>query len=94
MKFKVVCDPTEAADQKYYPKKWRQYILSLKQAFQRVVVLGGNLDEFWPRYGTAKILRFSREWLGLFWLVLDHMKTHQQQIAERRPVAFLKVWLQ
>ena len=40
------------------------------------------MDEFWPRYGTAKILRFSREWLGLFWLVLDHMKTHQQQIAE------------
>ena len=52
------------------------------------------MDEFWPRYGTAKILRFSREWLGLFWLVLDHMKTHQKQIAERRPVAFLKVWLQ
>ena len=47
------------------------------------------MDEFWPRYGTSKILRFSREWLGLFWLVLDHRKTHQQQIAERRPVAFL-----
>ena len=45
------------------------------------------MDEFWPRYGTAKTLRFSREWLGLFWLVLDHKKTHQQQIAERGPVA-------
>ena len=91
-KFKVVCGPTEAADWKYCPKNGGNK-LSVKQAFQRVVVLGGNLDEFWPRYRTAKILMFTREWLGLCWLVLEHKKTHQQQIAERCPVAF-KAWLQ
>ena len=44
-------------------------------------------------YGTAKILRFSREWLALFWLVWDTRIPQQKQI-ERCPVAFLRAWLQ
>ena len=35
-------------------------------------------------------MRLRRERLGLFWLVLDHEKPQQQQIAETCPVAFLR----
>ena len=70
--------------------RWLKVLPTPKNGGHKLSTSGlvGNLNEFLPRYGIAKILTFSRKWLGLFWLVLDHKNTHQQQIAEICPVRF------
>ena len=47
----------KAADQKYcHKQRWRR---KLKEISFRTRRFGDNLDDFWPRYCTAKVLDLS-----------------------------------
>ena len=58
VKYIVVSGQIKAADQKYcHNLKWRR---KLKETSVRTRGFGDNLDDFWPRYCTAKVLDLSR----------------------------------